>query len=43
MLDVTCGLERTESQYSSLFEAAGLHLDRVIPTCANDLGAKLCG
>lgn len=32
MLAVTGGLERTEAQYASLFAAAGLKLDRVIPT-----------
>jgi hypothetical protein len=34
MLAVTGGLERTESQYASLFEAARLRLDRVIETGA---------
>ena len=32
MLAVTGGLERTEKQYASLFESAGLRLERVIPT-----------
>jgi SAM-dependent methyltransferase len=32
MLVVTAGLERTETEYASLFEAAGLRLERVIPT-----------
>ena len=32
MLAVTGGLERTEGQYASLFKAAGLRLERVIPT-----------
>jgi SAM-dependent methyltransferase len=32
MLAVTGGLERTEAQYASLFEAAGLRLERVIQT-----------
>ncbi|WP_119391857.1 methyltransferase [Taklimakanibacter lacteus] len=32
MLAVTGGLERTEAQYASLFAAAGLKLNRVIPT-----------
>jgi len=32
MLAVTGGLERTEAQFTDLFEAAGLRLDRVIPT-----------
>jgi SAM-dependent methyltransferase len=32
MLAVTGGLERTESQYASLFDAAGLRLERVIHT-----------
>lgn len=31
MLAVTGGLERTEAQYASLFAAAGLRLERVIP------------
>jgi hypothetical protein len=34
MLAVTGGLERTETQYASLFEAAGLRLERVIQTRA---------
>ena len=32
MLAVTGGLERTEAQYASLFDAAGLRLERVIQT-----------
>jgi SAM-dependent methyltransferase len=32
MLVVTGGLERTEAQYASLFDAAGLRLERVIQT-----------
>jgi hypothetical protein len=32
MLAVTGGLERTEAQYAGLFNAAGLRLERVIPT-----------
>src|SRR3954470_16701856 len=32
MLAVTGGLERTEVQYASLFEAAGLRLEQVIQT-----------
>jgi SAM-dependent methyltransferase len=32
MLAVTGGLERTQAQYASLFDAAGLQLERVIPT-----------
>ena len=32
MLAVTGGLERTEAQYASLFDAAGLRLERVIET-----------
>ena len=32
MLAVTGGLERTEAQFADLFAAAGLQLDRVIPT-----------
>lgn len=32
MLAVTGGLERTETQYASLFATAGLRLDRVIET-----------
>jgi SAM-dependent methyltransferase len=32
MLVVTGGLERTETQYASLFDAAGLRLERVIQT-----------
>lgn len=32
MLAVTGGLERTEEQYSAIFQAAGLHLERVIQT-----------
>jgi O-methyltransferase len=32
MLAVTGGLERTEAQYSNLFDAAGLRLERVIQT-----------
>lgn len=32
MLAVTGGLERTEAQYASLFDAAGLRLDQVIQT-----------
>jgi SAM-dependent methyltransferase len=32
MLAVTGGLERTEGQYAALFDAAGLRLERVIPT-----------
>jgi len=32
MLAVTGGLERTEAQYASLFDAAGLRLERVIKT-----------
>ena len=32
MLAVTGGMERTEAQYASLFEASGLQLERVIPT-----------
>ncbi len=34
MLAVTGGLERTEAQYASLFEAAGLRLERVLQTRA---------
>ncbi|KUM28489.1 ubiquinone/menaquinone biosynthesis protein [Mesorhizobium loti] len=34
MLAVTGGLERTEAQYASLFEGAGLRLERVIDTGA---------
>jgi hypothetical protein len=34
MLAVTGGLERTEAQYASLFDAAGLRLERVIRTRA---------
>ncbi len=34
MLAVTGGLERTEEQYAGLFEAAGLKLERVLPTKA---------
>lgn len=32
MLAITGGLERTEAQYASLFDAAGLRLERVIQT-----------
>ncbi|WEX86582.1 acetylserotonin O-methyltransferase [Sinorhizobium garamanticum] len=32
MLAITGGLERTEAQYASLFDAAGLQLERVIET-----------
>ncbi|THK35328.1 ubiquinone/menaquinone biosynthesis protein [Ensifer sp. MPMI2T] len=32
MLAITGGLERTEAQYASLFDAAGLQLERVIQT-----------
>ncbi len=32
MLAVTGGLERTSAQYAGLFEAAGLRLERVVPT-----------
>ena len=32
MLAVTGGLERTEAQYASLFEAADLRLEQVIQT-----------
>lgn len=32
MLVVTGGVERTEAEYAALFTAAGLRLDRVIPT-----------
>jgi SAM-dependent methyltransferase len=34
MLAVTGGLERTQAQFAALFEAAGLRLERVIPTKA---------
>jgi SAM-dependent methyltransferase len=34
MLAVTGGLERTETQYASLLDAAGLRLERIIPTRA---------
>jgi hypothetical protein len=34
MLAVTGGLERTTAQYASLFDAAGLRLERAIPTQA---------
>ncbi|MGN6552040.1 MAG: methyltransferase [Pararhizobium sp.] len=34
MLAITGGLERSEAQYARLFEAAGLRLERVIPTKA---------
>lgn len=34
MLAVTGGLERTEEQYASLFDAAGLRLERVLHTTA---------
>jgi hypothetical protein len=34
MLAVTGGLERTEIQYATLFDAAGLRLERVIETPA---------
>jgi len=32
MLAVTGGLERTEPQYASLLDAAGLRLERIVPT-----------
>jgi hypothetical protein len=32
MLVVTGGVERTEAEYAALFAAAGLRLERVIPT-----------
>ena len=34
MLVVTGGLERTESEYQKIFEAAGFELTRIIPTKA---------
>ncbi len=34
MLGVTGGLERTEAQYAALLAAAGLRLERVLPTAA---------
>ena len=32
--ELAAGLERTEQEYSGLFEAAGFKLTRIIPTCS---------
>ena len=32
MLVVTGGVERTEAEYTALFAAAGLRLERIVPT-----------
>jgi ubiquinone/menaquinone biosynthesis C-methylase UbiE len=35
MLLITGGMERTESQYEQLFQAAGLRLERIVPTASD--------
>jgi hypothetical protein len=34
MLVVAGGQERTEREYDALFQAAGLQLTRIVPTCS---------